>query len=76
MDNTGISMDKAVDKAANHVDGQGSMEQTGKRTNYQFRNTSADGNGDNVTNIGRFDVNPADPHVAANGLHLNLDPQV
>ena len=70
-----ISMTEAVDKAANHVGG-GVMEETGKGTNYQFRNTTTDANGKTVSKIGRMDVNPADPHVAKDGAHLNLQTQV
>ena len=68
-------MGEAVDRAASHVDG-GVMESTGKGTNYQFRNTTTSGSGDVTTKIGRFDVNPADPHVQANGPHVNLETQV
>jgi len=72
---SGISMDTAVDKAASHVDG-GVMETTGKGTNFQFRNTTTGSDGTVTTKIGRFDVNPADSHVQANGPHLNLETQV
>ena len=70
-----ISMTEAVDKAAAHVDG-GVMEETGKGTNYQFRNTTTDASGNTVSKMGRFDVNPADPHVAQEGAHLNLETHV
>jgi RHS repeat-associated protein len=70
-----ISMSEAVDKAAAHVDG-GVMEETGKGTNYQFRNTTTDASGNTVSKMGRFDVNPADPHVAKEGAHLNLETHV
>ena len=70
-----ISMTQAVEKGAAHVDG-GVMEETGKGTNFQFRNTTTDASGNTVTKIGRFDVNPADPHVAKEGAHLNLETQV
>jgi hypothetical protein len=71
-----ISMDAAVEQGANHVNGSGVMEQTGKGTNYQFRNTSVDANGNTVTDIARFDINPADPHVQSVGPHLNLESQL
>ena len=71
----GISMSEAVAQGAAHVDG-GVMETTGKGTNFQFRNTTTDANGNVTTKIGRFDVNPADPHVNANGPHLNMETQV
>jgi len=70
-----ISMSEAVDRAAAHVDG-GVMEETGKGTNYQFRNTTTDASGNTVSKMGRFDVNPADPHVAQEGAHLNLETHV
>jgi RHS repeat-associated protein len=70
-----ISMTEAVDKAATHVEG-GVMEETGKGTNFQFRNTTTDASGNTVSKMGRFDINPADPHVAANGPHLNLETHV
>ncbi len=70
-----ISMSDAVAQGAAHVDG-GVMETTGKGTNFQFRNTTTDANGNVTTKIGRFDVNPADPHVNANGPHLNMETQV
>jgi RHS repeat-associated protein len=69
-----ISMTEAVDKAAAHTGG-GVMEETGKGTNYQFRNTTTEG-GNSVSKMGRFDVNPADPHVAKDGAHLNLETHV
>jgi len=68
-------MTEAVDKAATHVEG-GVMEETGKGTNFQFRNTTTDASGNTVSKMGRFDINPADPHVAANGPHLNLETHV
>jgi len=70
---SGISMDTAVEKAAGHVDGNAIMEETGKGTNYQFRSTTTDASGNTVSKMGRFDINPADPHVAADGPHLNLE---
>ena len=72
-----ISMDEALDLAQGHVGPGGVIiEQTGKRTNYQFRGVTIDGAGNNTTKIARFDINPADPHVAASGPHLNLETQV
>jgi hypothetical protein len=71
-----ISMDKAVDLGAKHVDEGGDMIKTGNGTNYQFTSTTQDAAGDTVTKNARFDVNPADPHVQRQGAHLNLETQV
>jgi hypothetical protein len=71
-----ISMTEAVDKAAAHVGPNGIMEETGKGTNYQFRSTGADANGNTLSKMGRLDVNPADPHVVKDGAHLNLETHV
>ncbi len=71
-----ISMDEAVDRAAAHVEGKGVMETTGGGRNFQFRRTETTASGDVETRIGRFDVNPADPHVARQGPHLNLETQL
>jgi hypothetical protein len=45
-------------------------------SDYQFRGTSTEANGDLVQRIGRLDVNPQDAHVASDGPHLNLETQV
>jgi RHS repeat-associated protein len=68
-----IHMDEAVAMAAEHVEGKGTMDATGKGTNYQFRNTGTNADGKTETKIGRLDVNPADPHVQQQGPHLNLE---
>jgi RHS repeat-associated protein len=70
-----ISMTEAVDVGAAHTGG-GVMEETGKGMNYQFRNTTTDQSGNTVSKMGRFDVNPSDPHVQADSAHLNLETQV
>jgi len=62
-----ISMDEAIELGSRHVDGQGIMVVTGRRTNFQFRNTFENAAGDIETRIGRFDINPADPHVQRYG---------
>ena len=73
-DGRAISMDEAVDRGARHVGGEGVIEKTGKKTNYQFRNTTTDEAGNKVSEIARFDVNPNDGHVEkAGGPHLNLE---
>ena len=69
-------MDDAVELGARHVDGQGVMEVTGRGTNFQFRHTVENAAGDIETRIGRFDINPADPHVRQYGPHLNLETQI
>jgi len=71
-----ITMDEAVARGAAHVGGDGVMEATGKGLNSQFRNTAVDAAGQAETKIGRFDVNPADPHVQKQGPHLNVETQV
>lgn len=71
-----LSMDEAVEQGAAHVEGQGIVEDTGRGTNYQFRNTAVDSGGNTVTKIARFDVNPTDPHVISNGPHLNVETQI
>jgi RHS repeat-associated protein len=71
-----IGMDDAVSRATDHVNGRGVMETTGSGNNYQFRNAEVNEDGDVVTKIGRFDVNPADGHVQKEGSHLNLETQV
>lgn len=69
-------MDQAVELGARHVDGRGVMEVTGRGANFQFRNTVENAAGDIETRIGRFDINPADPHVQQYGPHLNLETQI
>jgi len=69
-------MDEAVELGAAHVRGEGVMETTGGARNFQFRRTATTPSGDVETLIGRFDVNPADRHVAQQGAHLNLEIQV
>lgn len=71
-----ISMDKAVELGARHVDNAGDMITTGRGTNFQFTSTTTDAAGNTVTRNARFDVNPADPHVQKQGPHLNLETQV
>lgn len=71
-----ISMDDAIAKGVDHVGPGGKMEATGKGTNYQFRSTTTDAEGNKVTKIARFDVNPADSHVAKDGAHLNLETHI
>jgi hypothetical protein len=69
-------MEEAVARAADHVGGKGTMETTGKKTNFQFRSSTETKVGQTETKIGRFDVNPADPHVQQVGPHLNVETQV
>jgi len=71
-----ITMDQAVAKAAEHVEGKGTMEVTGKGKNFQFRNTTTNAAGQTETKIGRFDINPADTHVQKSGPHLNIETQI
>jgi RHS repeat-associated protein len=71
-----ISMDKAVELGADHVNNVGDMITTGKGTNFQFTSSTVNEAGDTVTKNARFDVNPADPHVQKQGPHLNLETQV
>jgi hypothetical protein len=73
---SGITMDDAIDRAVRHVGPNGEMEQTGRGTNFQFRSTEVNANGQVETRIGRFDINPADPHVIKEGPHLNLQRQI
>jgi len=73
---SGITMDDAIDRAAQHVGSNGDMETTGRGTNFQFRSTEVNANGQVETRIGRFDINPADPHVIIRGPHLNLERQI
>lgn len=35
-----------------------------------------DASGNVIARMGRFDVNPADPHVVQDGPHLNLETHV
>jgi RHS repeat-associated protein len=71
-----ITMDEAVDQAADHAGSDAIMETTGNGKNFQFRGTSTDSDGNLVQKISRLDVNPADNRVAAKGPHLNLETQV
>jgi hypothetical protein len=71
-----ISMDRAIGLGADHVGGVGIMELTGNGYNFQFRNTFTNAAGEIESRIGRFDINPASPHVQLNGPHLNLEVQV
>jgi len=70
-----ISMDEAVARGAAHVGGEGIVEITPKG-NYQFRTSSVNEAGETETQLSRFDVNPADPHVVKNGPHLNIETHV
>ena len=72
----GMSMDDAVATGVDHAGSDAVMETTGKGTNYQLRGTASDESGTMTEKIARFDVNPSDSHVAANGPHLNLETQV
>ena len=71
-----ITMDDAVEKAAQHVGGQGKVVVSGSG-GYQFVNSTVDAQGRTITNIGRLDINPASSHVNPPGgtynPHLNLD---
>jgi len=71
-----ITMNTAVDLAADHVGDGAIMEETGSGLNYQFRNTYINEDGDEVSLIGRFDINPEDSHVIDDGPHLNLETQI
>ncbi len=71
-----LTMDEAIELAADHAGPEGVMETTGNGLNYQFRGMDTDEDGNPVARIGRLDVNPADSHVAQNGPHLNLETQV
>jgi RHS repeat-associated protein len=71
-----VRMEQAVSDAAAHVGGAGVMETTGRGTNFQFRSTTTNALGETETRIGRFDINPSDPHVQKSGPHLNLETQV
>lgn len=71
-----ISMDRAVELAAEHVGGRGVMEVT-YGGNFQFRNSFQNAAGEVETRIGRFDINPVDDHVSRGmGPHLNLEVQI
>jgi len=72
----GITMDEAVDKAARFVGPNGNMETTGRGSNFQFRVTERNANGNLESRMGRFDINPADPTVQRVGPHLNLERQI
>jgi hypothetical protein len=71
-----ISMEEAVALGAKHVGGEGVMELTGSETNFQFRAAARTATGQTEQRISRFDVNPADGHVASEGPHLNRQVQV
>jgi RHS repeat-associated protein len=76
LDEVPITMDEAIKRGAEHVNGTGVVETTGRGTNFQFRNTTTDAAGNTQSSIARFDVNPADPHVQRYGPHLNLERHV
>ena len=68
-------MDRAVELAAKHVNGEGLVEAT-KGGNFQFRTSFQNAAGDLETRIGRFDINPTNRHVSEVGPHLNLEVQI
>lgn len=71
-----ISMDAAIQRAVNHVGKNAIMETTGNGMNFQFRSATINALGQVETRIGRFDINPASPHVQRYGPHLNLETQI
>ena len=74
-DEAPISMDEAVARGADHVDGTGRVVVSGSG-GWQFINTTVDEEGNTVTSISRFDINPDSPHVQQYGPHLNLETQI
>jgi hypothetical protein len=68
-------MDAAIDQAAQHVGPNGIVEVT-RGGNVQFRSTEIDANGQTINRMGRFDVNPGDPHVMRDGPHLNIETHI
>lgn len=70
-----ISMDDAIEQATQFVGGQGQMG-TSSSGGFQFINTTTNSQGQNITKIARFDINPNSAHVQRLGPHLNLETQV
>ncbi|GAA2965873.1 RHS repeat-associated core domain-containing protein [Actinokineospora diospyrosa] len=70
-----ITMDEALDLAADHVGDNPSVVRSGSGA-VQFMKSYTDDRGRVITRIARFDVNPNSPHVRDLGPHLNLEIQV
>ena len=71
-----VSMSQAVKREADFVDDNATMITTGRdANNYQFMSHGMNSDGQTVTKIARFDINPADLHVSTSriGPHMNLE---
>lgn len=68
-------MDDAVSLGLQHVGKKGRIVPSGSG-GYQFIGIGVNPQGQNVTRIARFDINPNSPHVQQYGPHLNLETQI
>jgi hypothetical protein len=73
--NEPISMDEAISRAIAHtgVDGPMSVSSSG---GFQMMSSTVDANGNIITKISRFNINPESGHVQRPGEHLNLETQI
>jgi hypothetical protein len=68
-------MSEAIELGTQYVGGQGRIVVSGSG-GYRYISTTIDAQGNTVTKITRFDVNPNSQHVQQYGPHLNLETQI